>query len=214
MIRARVLALPLLLSVAACGEYLLEPDYLPPPPGGPYTDLPPPAPLYEEVPPPPFDGAVWVDGYWSFSGARYLWVRGRWMRPPQVGLIWYRGGWVRHGAGFLYVRGRWAAPGLRWRYRWVHPRYYYRPGPYYSPYGGRYRRYYHYHGGPPWGPGYGHPRGPHPGGHPGHPGKPRPGYPYGQPPPPTTGRERAPAAPSPAPSTPQTPPRVRAPAAP
>jgi hypothetical protein len=43
-------------------------------------------PVEEPVGNPPTSGAVWVPGYWHWSGARYEWVVGHWAAKP--------GGWV------------------------------------------------------------------------------------------------------------------------
>jgi hypothetical protein len=95
---------------------------------GPVATQAPPPPQAEEIPPPPYEGAVWIDGYWSWTGTTYVWVPGRYESPPQVGLYWYPGGWVLHpGGGYVFVAGRWARPGWRHRYRFVYgPRVYYR----------------------------------------------------------------------------------------
>ena len=48
---------------------------------------------------------MWVNGYWSWTGYRYAWVGGRYLRPPQSGLYWYPGGYIREGDGYLYLSG-------------------------------------------------------------------------------------------------------------
>jgi len=157
-----LLASALALLVSGCyahyyGEYEYDYDQ---PPDGPVIVEAPPAPMVEEIPPEPWVGAVWVDGYWNWTGHTYVWVGGRYLRPPRAGLIWYHGGYVHTPRGYVYVRGRWAAPGYRVRYRYVHtPRWHSRRHHYR---GGVYHR--HYRSGP--GPGYAPP----PRGHRGHPG--------------------------------------------
>jgi hypothetical protein len=92
----------------------------PPPPPGPAYETPggevqvmaaqpatpPPGESDTEViiGPPPFDGAVWVGGYWGWGPGRWVWYRGHWGRPPYRGAVWvgprYDGGrrvWVRGG---------------------------------------------------------------------------------------------------------------------
>ncbi len=104
---------------------------------GPVVQQAPPALPAENIPPPPFDGAVWVDGYWSWNGGTYVWIPGRYVSPPQPGVYWYPGGWVMQGGGYIWVGGRWAAPGWRHPYRFVYgPRVHYR-GPVYAPHGHR-----------------------------------------------------------------------------
>ncbi|MEO8249733.1 MAG: hypothetical protein ABI589_10210 [Burkholderiales bacterium] len=68
------------------------------------SNLPPPAPYTEVIPAPPYTGAVWVGGYWGWSGGRHQWVPGRWAQP-RPGYAWRphrwepaaRGGWVLRG---------------------------------------------------------------------------------------------------------------------
>jgi hypothetical protein len=109
------------------GQAQAAPVYPEASPGGPVVAQAPPPLQAEAVPPPPYDGAVWCEGYWSWNGATYLWIPGRYVAPPQAGLYWYPGGWVAQGGGFVFVAGRWAAPGWRHSHRFVYgPRAYYR----------------------------------------------------------------------------------------
>jgi len=65
---------------------------------------PPPAPYVEVQPAVPFVGAIWINGFWNWSGGRYSWVPGRYERP-RPGYRWEprrwnpspRGGWQMHG---------------------------------------------------------------------------------------------------------------------
>lgn len=64
----------------------------------------PPAPYTEAIPAAPYPGAVWIGGYWDWSGGRHHWVSGRWAQP-RPGYRWHarrwepapRGGWVLRG---------------------------------------------------------------------------------------------------------------------
>lgn len=73
------------------------------------TDVAPPPPYAEVIPVAPFPGALWIGGYWGWSGGRHAWTGGRWERPrsgygwsphrwEQRGGRWHQrqGGWVRH----------------------------------------------------------------------------------------------------------------------
>src|SRR6185436_9403014 len=42
------------------------------------SDVAPPPPYAEVVPAIPFAGAVWLGGYWGWSGGRHTWVGGHW----------------------------------------------------------------------------------------------------------------------------------------
>lgn len=48
--------------------------------------LPPPPLRPEHVPPQP-DGAVWIDGEWSWDGTRYRWTNGAWVVAPTGGRV-------------------------------------------------------------------------------------------------------------------------------
>jgi hypothetical protein len=46
-----------------------------------------PPPYIEEDPGyAPWDGALWINGFWRWRG-EWIWVRGRWALPPQPGFI-------------------------------------------------------------------------------------------------------------------------------
>jgi hypothetical protein len=46
----------------------------------------PPKPVeVQMLPPRPDDQAVWIDGYWHWSGRRWTWRDGLWALPPEQG---------------------------------------------------------------------------------------------------------------------------------
>lgn len=70
-------------------------------------DTPPPPPYAEVVPVMPYPGAVWISGYWGWSGGRHQWVPGYYDRPRP---------------GYRYEPNRWENRGGRWHLRiggWV-----------------------------------------------------------------------------------------------
>lgn len=68
----------------------------------------PPAPLVEVVPALPVGGyRVWQPGYWSWSGARYVWVPGVYVAPPRPRAAWVPGRWVAGRRGWVWVGGHW-----------------------------------------------------------------------------------------------------------
>lgn len=67
---------------------------------------PPSAPYNELVAPAPYQGALWIDGYWGWSGHRHVWVAGRWERPRH-GYVWRPHRWHHH-------HGRWHLRGGGW----------------------------------------------------------------------------------------------------
>ena len=83
--------------------------YQPPPPPEEevVVDAPPPAPMREVRPPPPFERAVWLPGYWSWSGVRYVWTAGRWS-PRRAGYGWEQNRWERREDGrWVHRPGHW-----------------------------------------------------------------------------------------------------------
>lgn len=72
-----------------------------------YAPIAPPAPYIETVPVAPYMGAVWIGGFWNWSGGRHVWVPGRYDHG-RPGYSWNaprwspgpRGGWQRSGGGW------------------------------------------------------------------------------------------------------------------
>jgi hypothetical protein len=74
-----------------------------------YVNLGPPPPAYYEVVPAPRPGWSWVPGYWDWTGHRYHWIAGHWVRA--------RHGYVYHGPRYHHVGGHWYYTHGGWR-RW------------------------------------------------------------------------------------------------
>jgi len=70
------------------------------------VDVAPPAPYVEVVPALPYPGAIWIGGYWGWSGGRHQWVPGRW-EHGRPGYHWRPHAWVNQG-------GRWQLHGGGW----------------------------------------------------------------------------------------------------
>jgi hypothetical protein len=66
----------------------------------------PPAPIVEVRPVAPYANAVWIGGYWYWTGARHFWVGGRWS-APYAGHVWEPHHWERDGVHYRFVVGRW-----------------------------------------------------------------------------------------------------------
>jgi hypothetical protein len=76
------------------------------PPRGVIVTGPPPAPIAEAQPPPPGPQALWVPGYWHWSGVQYAWVPGRWEeRAP--GAQWYAPHYTQSQGSYFYEPGGW-----------------------------------------------------------------------------------------------------------
>jgi hypothetical protein len=54
----------------------------------------------------PFPGAVWVHGYWTFTGKRYVWSKGYWTKPRH-GFVYRQPRWKKSGNVWYYHPGRW-----------------------------------------------------------------------------------------------------------
>ncbi len=80
----RVSLMATLLAVVATACVVNEPES---PSRGVVVSGPPPAPVHEERPPPPNPQAVWIPGYWHWTGMQYAWIPGHWESPPQ-GAVW------------------------------------------------------------------------------------------------------------------------------
>lgn len=71
---------------------------------------PPPAPVHEEAPPPPNPQALWVGGYWHWTGTVYVWIPGHWEAPP-AGTVWNAPRVVTTQDGrYVYEPGGWQRP--------------------------------------------------------------------------------------------------------
>ena len=71
------------------------------------ANVPPPATYVETVPVAPFVGAVWIGGFWDWSGGRHVWHPGRYERP-RPGFAYRQGGWSHGPDGrWMLHRGGW-----------------------------------------------------------------------------------------------------------
>jgi len=70
---------------------------------------PPPLVVYEQ-PPCPYDGYLWVPGYWAYDyEVGYYWVPGEWVRPPMVGYLWTPCYWEYTGGIYRWHPGYWGS---------------------------------------------------------------------------------------------------------
>lgn len=65
-----------------------------------------PADVVYERPAPPYDGAVWIEGDWVWSGGRYVRQHGYWVRP-RIGRTYVHGRWEHNNRGYRWHRGHW-----------------------------------------------------------------------------------------------------------
>lgn len=66
----------------------------------------PPADIVEVRAAPPFAGAVWLPGYWHWTGATHVWMAGRWS-APRPGHVWEPHRWVQGPGGWKFAPGHW-----------------------------------------------------------------------------------------------------------
>lgn len=121
---AIILAVGLAFTLGGCFATAYDAEY-----DSVYVDDAPPAPYTEVVTRAPGPGWVWVDGYWSWSRNRYVWVSGTWRRPPRANHVWVGGVWTRTNGRYHYVSGRWAPRDRADYYRARRPAPVHRAGP-------------------------------------------------------------------------------------
>lgn len=68
---------------------------------------PPPSPPAEVVTVQPAPAAVWIGGYWVYTGVRYGWVPGHWEVPPPRCRAFVAPHWRHRRGGYVYIQGYW-----------------------------------------------------------------------------------------------------------
>jgi WXXGXW repeat (2 copies) len=68
---------------------------------------PPPEPMREPRPQPPDAQAVWVAGYWHWSGMQYTWIPGHWENAPP-GASWHAPRYSVRDGTYFYEPGSWS----------------------------------------------------------------------------------------------------------
>jgi hypothetical protein len=51
---------------------------------------------------------IWVDGFWTSDGGRWVWIPGRWERQPVAEAYWIPARYVRTSRGTIYEPGHWS----------------------------------------------------------------------------------------------------------
>lgn len=92
-------------SLAAC--VVNEPEA---PTRGVIVNGPPPPLVHEERPAPPNPQAVWVAGYWHWTGMQYAWIPGHWDAPPP-GATWTAPVYSSRDGRYFYESGGWKPAG-------------------------------------------------------------------------------------------------------
>ena len=79
----------------------------PVPPRGVAVSSPPPAPRQEaERPSQPSREAVWIEGYWHWTGMQYAWIPGHWENAPP-GRAWAAPRYTAADGAYFYEAGAW-----------------------------------------------------------------------------------------------------------
>lgn len=68
---------------------------------------PPPPVAFGPVGSAPSPGWVWMDGYYTWGGNRWVWRPGRWVRPPHPGYVWRKPTYERYRNGYRMYPGHW-----------------------------------------------------------------------------------------------------------
>jgi YXWGXW repeat-containing protein len=68
---------------------------------------PPPAPLVEERTPSTQPLAVWIAGYWHWTGIQYAWIPGHWEVAPPSGATWRAPRYTKMEGAYVYEPGTW-----------------------------------------------------------------------------------------------------------
>jgi hypothetical protein len=67
-----------------------------------------PPPLQTEAPPPaPVKVAVWIPGFWQWSGTAWVWIAGSWQLRPSASVEWRPAEWRARGSVHVLVPGGW-----------------------------------------------------------------------------------------------------------
>jgi hypothetical protein len=69
----------------------------------------PPPPQPDVVVAQPAPQAIWVTGYWAYTGEgrRYVWIPGHWEMPPPQYHTYVAPHWASTTNGYVYVQGYW-----------------------------------------------------------------------------------------------------------
>jgi len=70
-----------------------------------YVAEQPAEPVYVQ-PAAPYQGAVWIEGDWTYNGGRYAHGEGHWERARE-GHAYVRGNWEHTNHGYRWHRGHW-----------------------------------------------------------------------------------------------------------
>jgi hypothetical protein len=69
-----------------------------------------PPPKRGEIPPrAPSPQALWHSGHWSWDGAKYVWMAGRYVERPSPSANWLPGYWEETPSGWIWVEGQWTS---------------------------------------------------------------------------------------------------------
>ncbi|HEY5947995.1 MAG TPA: hypothetical protein VIV40_21010, partial [Kofleriaceae bacterium] len=67
----------------------------------------PPALRVEAPPPAPVRSAVWVGGFWQWSGTAWVWIAGSYQLRPSAQVSWRAPEWRARGSVHVLIPGGW-----------------------------------------------------------------------------------------------------------
>lgn len=67
----------------------------------------PPPPVADVVTASPAPNAIWIHGYWSYTGSAYVWMAGHWEVPPPNAHAYIAAHWETQGNGYFFVPAYW-----------------------------------------------------------------------------------------------------------
>jgi hypothetical protein len=73
-----------------------------------YVKIGPPPIVVEHRTAAPGRNYAWQEGHHRWTGDRYEWVAGSWVRPPRAHARWVAGHWAHDRHGNYFVEGHWA----------------------------------------------------------------------------------------------------------
>jgi hypothetical protein len=68
---------------------------------------PPAAPVPDVVTPSPSPNALWIPGYWNFTGSGYVWTAGHWEIPPAGASSYVAAHWENRAGALAFVPAYW-----------------------------------------------------------------------------------------------------------
>ncbi|MCZ6806490.1 MAG: hypothetical protein O7F08_06025, partial [Deltaproteobacteria bacterium] len=115
---------------------------------------PPPQTVVVEQPVAPYDGAIWVDGYWYYGAGGYVWVDGHYV-APRPNYVFVHPRWDYYSSVWYFVPGYYRPYSVWISFGYYRPFFFF--GPYFYPFYFHPLHHYHHYYGPHGGGRYSYP---------------------------------------------------------